>query len=271
MCIVHQPEVTDLLDIVFHMGQLICKHLPMEICAFGFALSEYVSTHLSVPDSATLGEGFQADLNLQIAANLGALRSEYLLQMCKAALGNRLGDVATKRLHTCISDKDLRQKIRDVDIVCNVCDFDVLCTSYGSILKAVTKTGTFEISEVTDSSTKTTTNACSSAPSTSKPADGDGHGRFVNLHQLDCFGFNGDETKKSEDDKKGDTDGADKDKSTTADDVTDVQNVLTSLQQYRRLCFEMASETIAIARAIKQTTFIRTLVAALGISRIASD
>ena len=76
---VHQRSV-DILDIVFHVSQLVLRDLPVEVCAFGLLLGDYIAKHSSLPvfHDEYVKKALHS-MTLRTAANVNSLRAEYMM------------------------------------------------------------------------------------------------------------------------------------------------------------------------------------------------
>ena len=234
MCIVHQPHGVDTLDVVFHVAHIVCKELPLEVCALGTVLAEHISKNHSVPELKLQDEEMTKKLhmNVQVAQNINSLRMEYMTAQLKRAVGDRISKDAMSKLHGGLDS--CRAKILQIDNVCGVCDADVISSAYGGMIIDLMDHGDFEIDNVTTpEKPDKTKHAASAMPAGAEGPKGliDPRGnsfRLVSQWDLDTCGLDTDLFEKK---TRG-----------------EAAHVVTSAHDLRRLCWHVASHAISSAR-----------------------
>lgn len=238
-CIVHQPDVMDTLDVVFHVAQMVYNHLPAEVVAFGILVGDHLAKHQQLPpfslqdkDGKEIEVSTQVHLNLQVAQNINAMRAQYMICALQAAFGQRLAKDDSAKLDSGFSTH--YAKIVEVDNVCGMCESDLISSAYGMMVRDMIATGDFKVEALTaeflPDNHKDNKNPDKKISDTSSFVDADGSIRLISQHDLNSCGL-------------GDgQDGA------GTGGVALKSGALSSASELRRLCWAMAADALDCAR-----------------------
>ena len=198
-CPVHQQDNTGILDITFHLAQLVCSELKPDLRAFAFKLyKHHVDSKGGLPDAIGKHEKHEKLTKLLTPSSITRLvrmRAEYMLQLFLKALSAR-----TQYGTIGLADRIIKHRavFYEVDYICHLAEPETISAVYASSLQGLIKNGSFKTADVTevahDCKIKSDSSGVAAAPSavsTDGVTDGDEVGTTLTSQPtLSAFGIN---------------------------------------------------------------------------------